>query len=138
MKPLRWLPALLWATLIFVASSRSNPLPVSMPFVGVDKVVHTLIYGILSVLVFFALGPVQSLPPKRAMHDGGAQQASLVWLRAGITVVLVTIYGVSDEFHQSFVPGRTPDVFDVVADACGAIAAAGIMIFRRHIRVTAS
>ena len=34
--------------------------------------------------------------------------------------VIAVLYGVSDEFHQSFVPGRTPDAADVLADAVGA------------------
>ena len=43
-----------------------------------------------------------------------------------LTVVCATAYGVSDEFHQTFVPGRTADVHDVAADAIGAaLAAAG-------------
>jgi len=47
------------------------------------------------------------------------------WRRiAGATLlgafVITVLYGVSDEFHQSFVPGRTPDVADVAADAAGA------------------
>ena len=33
-------------------------------------------------------------------------------------------YGISDEFHQSFVPGRTPDVLDWLADTSGALLAA--------------
>jgi VanZ family protein len=41
-----------------------------------------------------------------------------------LTIVCATAYGVSDEFHQRFVPGRTADVRDVAADAIGASAAA--------------
>jgi VanZ family protein len=42
------------------------------------------------------------------------------------TVAFCVAYGVSDEFHQSFVPGRTPDVADIYADAAGAIAAVAV------------
>jgi len=35
-------------------------------------------------------------------------------------VVFSVLYGVSDEIHQIYVPGRTPDSLDVVADAVGA------------------
>ena len=37
-----------------------------------------------------------------------------------LTIVCATVYGISDEFHQWFVPGRTADVHDVMADAIGA------------------
>ena len=40
-----------------------------------------------------------------------------------MTILLAAMYGVSDEFHQKFVPGRTPDVFDAAADTAGACAA---------------
>jgi VanZ family protein len=38
-----------------------------------------------------------------------------------LAVILVTVYGVLDEVHQHFVPGRTPDVYDVMSDAAGAM-----------------
>ncbi|HHB76440.1 MAG TPA: VanZ family protein, partial [Desulfobulbus sp.] len=39
----------------------------------------------------------------------------------GISVVIFCLlYGVSDEWHQSFVPGRTPDILDIAADTFGA------------------
>jgi VanZ family protein len=41
-----------------------------------------------------------------------------------LAIVLAIAYGVSDEFHQRFVPGRSSDVYDVLADAEGAAAAA--------------
>ena len=42
-------------------------------------------------------------------------------------IVLGTLYGVSDEIHQSFVPPRTPDILDVAADSAGAFAGAIVM-----------
>ena len=42
-----------------------------------------------------------------------------VWLATSIA----SLYGISDEFHQSFVPGRTPDVVDWLADTSGALLA---------------
>jgi len=41
-------------------------------------------------------------------------------------------YGITDEFHQSFVPGRTATFDDLVADACGAaLSIVGLVIWRR-------
>ena len=44
---------------------------------------------------------------------------------AALAAALAAVYGVSDELHQSFVPGRTADGADVVADAVGAVLGAG-------------
>ncbi len=40
--------------------------------------------------------------------------------RAALAIGLSSAYGASDEFHQMFVPGRTTDVLDWVADTAGA------------------
>jgi len=40
-------------------------------------------------------------------------------------IVISSLYGVTDEYHQVFVPGRTFDVLDMAADAFGAAAGAG-------------
>ena len=39
----------------------------------------------------------------------------------GCALVLSVFYGLTDEFHQMFVPGRVADLFDLLADAGGAI-----------------
>lgn len=49
------------------------------------------------------------------------------WLRALAAMVLATVYGVSDEVHQAFVPGRMASWQDVLADAAGA--AVGQVLF---------
>jgi VanZ family protein len=46
--------------------------------------------------------------------------SGVTWTAGLAAIALATMYGVSDEFHQSFVPGRSPDRFDVVADCVGA------------------
>jgi VanZ family protein len=46
-------------------------------------------------------------------------RSAQVWLATSIA----SLYGISDEFHQSFVPGRTPDVVDWLADTSGALLA---------------
>jgi VanZ family protein len=44
---------------------------------------------------------------------------------AWLTVLIATLYGVTDEYHQTFVPSRSAEGLDVVADAVGAFAGAG-------------
>ena len=74
-----------------------------------DKVLHAAGYAGLGLLAL------------RAFHGGFASPRVAPTLFAASTVIL---WGISDEFHQSFVPGRSPDVYDVAADAVGATIAA--------------
>ncbi|MBL8098626.1 MAG: VanZ family protein [Anaerolineales bacterium] len=109
MKPLnlivpRWLPALTLMIIIFLFSSRSSN---ELPNYGswdyfVKKSAHGIGYGLLALSYLHAL-------PKRNYF--------LAWL-------LALLYSATDEFHQSFVPGRNPSVIDVlVFDNIGAMVA---------------
>jgi VanZ family protein len=111
-----WWPALLTAGAIFAASStRGSSLPGGLP-PGSDKVVHLGVYGLLGALVARAL-----LLRSGALLSGRALVAS-----AGLALA----YGLSDEIHQLFVPGRSFEVADLVADALGAALGALLMIRR--------
>ena len=100
---LGWAPAILWFGLIFFLSSQSTlPSPGHVS----DKQAHAFTYGVLAV--FCLMG----LTGWRTRHVAGASLLG--------AFIITVLYGVSDEFHQSFVPGRTPDAADVMADAIGA------------------
>jgi VanZ family protein len=73
-----------------------------------DKPLHWLAYLGLAVLVVRALAGGL---PRRISHGVAAAAAA-------ITIA----YGATDEVHQMFVPGRTADVYDLMADAAGAVA----------------
>lgn len=76
-----------------------------------DKHAHLGVYGVLCALILW-----------------GLTDRSLVrttWTIAVSAVGLATLYGVSDEWHQSFVPGREVSALDLAADATGAALAAG-------------
>lgn len=96
--------------LIFGLSSISTP--PSLPG-GSDKGVHVILYAGLGVLML------------RAIAGGLLRRVS--WRALILAVVLAAAYGVTDEIHQRFVPGRSYDVADMAADAVGA-SAAGIAI----------
>src|SRR5262245_18792144 len=68
--------------------------------------VHTAVYAGLGLLMARALGR-------------GVRSVSLGAVLGA--AVISMLYGVSDEFHQRFVPGRTFDVFDMLADAIGSV-----------------
>lgn len=91
--------------LIFWLSSRPTLISLSLPQIQVDKVVHCAAYFVLSVLFV--------LPFFRVSR-------SIFW-SAWAAFLLASLYGLSDEIHQSFVPGRSADVYDYLADALGAL-----------------
>jgi VanZ family protein len=103
-----WGPVLAHMALIFAASSRSDTsaVPSAIP----DKVVHFAVYAVLGALILRAVS---------GRRRSGVTRSGLL-----VSVFIATLYGVSDEWHQSFVPGRTPDAMDVVADLAGASAGA--------------
>ncbi len=107
-----WWPALAWATIIFVASHQSRPLPIAPPFAHADKVVHAVIFGLLSALA------------ARALLAAGQAGRRALWL----AVVATSLYGAGDEWHQSFVPGRDSDPGDWAADTAGAVAGALLVV----------
>ena len=110
MKIYHWLwllSALLWMAVIFYLSHQpSIPLPPLFPFQ--DKVFHALVYAILG---FCYRGAVPYNSGKTVILAG----------------ILGTLYGISDEFHQSFIPGRDASTGDVIADCVGAFAGAAFM-----------
>jgi VanZ family protein len=96
---------LLVAALIVAASHRPHlPAP---QISHIDKITHFAVYGLLATLV------CRAFPGRR-----GA-----MW-----TVVVVSAFGALDEWHQSFVPGRYPEVADWMADTLGAITA--VLLYR--------
>jgi len=96
--------------IIFAASSIPNlrHLPGDIS----DKTGHSTGYAILGALLLRALA--------------GGRLQGVTWKRAIAAIVLSTLYGVSDELHQLFVPGRSADPYDVLADSVGATIAASI------------
>ena len=104
-------PIVLWMGTIFALSSQSTlPTPNVSHF---DKFAHASVYGALGLL--FA----------RAFRGYGR----LPWTAFALGVLAASLYGATDEVHQMFTPGRSPDVFDWVADTLGASAGAGVWLW---------
>lgn len=102
-----WLPVALYCGMIFYVSSLEE-LP-DLPARFSDKIAHFGVYSGLGWLVARALSQGFGLSPLSTVIG-----ASLVCLA----------YGISDEIHQSFVPGRAVEVGDVLTDFIGGLAGA--------------
>ena len=137
-----WSLAFVWMGLIFLAStdlgSASHTSLVIEPLVHwikpdatddqvdfvhflVRKAAHLTEYAVLGLLVF------------RAVRLTAQRLHQQVWLAAASALGICALYAASDEFHQSFVGGRTACVQDVLIDSCGAflsIAGATAVIWR--------
>ena len=103
---LLWAPvAIYMAAIFFVSADPAPPIPASVS----DKTLHLLAYFGLSALVCRAVA--RGIP------------ARITWRSAAVTLLITIGYGASDELHQVFVPNRSPDVKDLLADAAGAVLA---------------
>jgi hypothetical protein len=101
---LLWAPVALYMMFIFWLSSISTP--PDLPSGVSDKGAHLLLYAGLGILLVRA-------------HAGGWRRP--VTLGIAVTAIVVaTLYGISDEIHQHFVPLRQVEVRDILADAIGA------------------
>jgi VanZ family protein len=93
--------------LIFIESSR--PFPDLVPeFRWADKLLHFSAWTVLGFLFFRAY---------RASPSLSRHKTTLLW----ISFLSATLYGMSDETHQYFVPSRTADILDFFADAAGSL-----------------
>lgn len=119
MKLLYWLPALAYAILIFTLSNQSNPPGADL---GPDYILHFVEYGIFALTVVFGLtqGLRKVLTPR------------LAWIAWGAS----TLYGLTDEAHQYFIPNRFASAHDVLADSLGAAFVVTLCFFvSRFLRV---
>lgn len=106
-------------TIFFLSHQPAEQLPLpQLP--GIDKLAHFVAYAVLAAAVLFGWGPEH----RRR--------------RPALTVVLTALwsilYGISDELHQSLVPSRQPDFFDLLADAAGVVFTCALWLWWRRSR----
>jgi|HubBroStandDraft_3_1064219.scaffolds.fasta_scaffold388786_1 VanZ family protein len=123
-----WVPVLVWMIIIFGASADSHSYehssrivipflrwlfphmaPVEMEQIHhlLRKCCHVIEYAIFGFLVF------------RALSHSRTPLPAWSWPRVGGALLIVLVYAATDEYHQSFVPTRTPRVLDVCIDTAG-------------------
>ncbi len=120
---LAWSAVGAYMALIFFLSSEPNPLPELTSRVW-DKALHATEYAGLALLIGWAL-----------LASGVAGRRALALAALG-----ASLYGASDELHQAFVPNRSSEVSDWVADSIGGAlgAAIGIATVAAALRVRGS
>lgn len=104
---LRWGPALVWMGVIYFLSSRPDLPQIEEVWLEMllRKSAHVMVYAILGALL------------ARAVHGDG-------WRGVALAALLGVLYAISDEWHQTFVPGRKGNVWDVLLDGAAALAGA--------------
>jgi VanZ family protein len=111
------LPVLVYMALIFYSSSG----PITSPTLNQipDYYLHSLGYSLLCMLVFWAL--------HEGLEASGGRWDYL------IPILITILYGISDEFHQSFVPARDAELKDVFSDSAGALLGIVFIIILRRV-----
>ena len=88
--------------LIFYYSAQSNPMPAVTERVW-DKLLHVTEYTGLAMLACRA-----------CIGEGMSRGKALI-----VSIVMSSLYGITDEWHEAFVPSRMPDALDWLADSIG-------------------
>jgi len=100
-----WIPPIVWAIIIFGFSANPTGKVGSSYLLdfAVKKIVHIVEYAIFTLLIYRGL-----------IKSEFDKKNSGYW-----SIFMAFIYGLSDEFHQSFTPGREPTIRDVIFDTLG-------------------
>ena len=110
-----WLPPILWGLVIFSFSSLQvgKSSEIYWKDFVVKKTAHLVEYAIFTILLY------------RAMVGSNVDKKKAII----ISIIIAALYGLTDEFHQSFTPGREPRIRDVIIDTIGS--AVGVTLFQK-------
>jgi len=109
-----WSPSIVWSAVIFYTSTLPGSSFRLPPFRFVDKLIHMCVFGLLSLLVL--RGGLRAENRIKAFYFG---------------IIYSILYGLADEIHQFFIPGRFVDPFDFLANVVGILI--GALIFTRFL-----
>ena len=117
----QWGPPVLWAAFILLLTSVPGsdiPHVSFLNFHASDKLVHATMYGIFAWLA------------TRSLVRAGRP------LRQAVLMVLlgIAVFAALDEWHQQFIPGRSMDVFDWLADISGAVIGTVVAVVAPRVR----
>jgi MYXO-CTERM domain-containing protein len=114
------LPAIVWSITI-VGLSAIPRVPVDISVFGADKLLHAVVYAILCSLVWRALWFQNRIELLRRYSVPSAFLFSCG-------------FGILNEWLQMQAPGRSPDVYDAIANGTGALAVVLVLLWRRRRR----
>ncbi len=117
-----WLPPLAWMGMIFYLSAQPDLPGPPDPWLATlfSNGAHFGVYAALAFWWWRALWGIQ-----RTSHREGMGMALI------LAFLISVLYGASDEFHQSFVPGRDASILDLLVDAAGAAVALWLVWWRK-------
>lgn len=136
-----WIPVFLWVGFLFLMSTDMFSAWATFPLIArilhflapsisarQIELLHAVIRKLAHVTEYFIFGILLY----RAVRSGSIEPRSWRW--AFSSLVLVVLFAVCDEFHQSFVATRTPSIVDVGIDTFGGVLAlcASVLWFRCH------
>lgn len=99
-----WLLTISYCYFIYYLSSKTKLPDAASLFEGEDKIMHAGAYFIMGLLFFISF----------LSSDFKLKKAGI------LSFIFTTLYGISDEIHQYFVPNRNMDLLDLLADMLGA------------------
>ena len=113
-KILLWIAVIIYGGLIWWMSSFAlPPQPVGIVYVW-DKLKHVAEFFILAILLFNAISE-------------STKSTTAVFL----AIIITAVYGIIDEVHQSFVPGRMFSYLDMASDAVGGLVISLFLLFKK-------
>lgn len=114
------LPTLIWGIIIFVVSSIPSDKIPNIQIFGIDKLVHIFAFFIFGFLIY------------RSIYFSIGNKLSFTKI-AIYVILIIVIVGVLDELYQGLIPGRSTDIYDLVADVIGGVLS--IFFAKRYIRI---
>lgn len=108
-KTLYFIPAIIWAIIIWSLSTTSNLPPIPWNFLSPDKIGHLIFYAIQTLLLIFAFS--KSL--------GWKERGSWYWILC--CMIIAGSYGILLEFVQATIPDRSFDYADMIANFIGTV-----------------
>ena len=125
-KLIRWVLLIVWMVIIFlfsqqpgdVSSEQSRLVVYIFNFAGInlDSALGNLSTFIVRKAAHFTEYLILGLLAYNALRENVKFNKSLI-----LAVIIVFLYASSDEFHQSFIPGRGPAFRDVLIDTAGGL-----------------
>ena len=134
----RYGPLIVWAALIFIGStsllSSSNTGALVKPLLWLFPNASERTLGLIHFLIrkagHFTEYAIFALLSARAFRNSSRELLRARWF--WVSLLLVIVYSLGDEFHQSFVPSRTPSIYDSMIDTLGGLTALSLLAVRKR------